>query len=213
MWVAGDGENHMSTEQKGSSGPTVQTDVSEPTETADDADAVPEEQKSVEEELSLDLLFEVLKNSRRREVIRYLREEGEQTTLSDVAEHIAALENDTDVRSLTSSQRKRVYVGLYQCHLPKMADMGVVEFDQNRGTLELGPNAEQLYEYLDDEDETTRAWHSYYLGLSGVGVVLFALAVGIGGGAPTVALGALTTAVGVCAGWQTMLERDTEDDD
>jgi len=88
------------------------------------------------EELSLDLIFEVLKNRRRRDVIRYLEEQSERTSLSDLAEHVAALENDTTTQALTSSQRKRVYVGLYQCHLPKMDDMDIVNFNQDRGYVE-----------------------------------------------------------------------------
>lgn len=125
-------------------------------------------------ELPLDEVFETLKNSRRRETLRYLRENGGETTLSDVAEHIAALENDTTVRAISSAQRKRVYVGLYQCHLPKMDDTDVIDFEQNRGTIELGPNAEQLYPYL-EEPETTE-WHKLYMGVAAAGFGLFVAA-------------------------------------
>jgi len=45
--------------------------------------------------LSLDLVFEVLKNERRRRVLKYLSESSSETvSLSDLAEHIAAIEND-----------------------------------------------------------------------------------------------------------------------
>ena len=125
-------------------------------------------------ELPLDEIFETLKNSRRRETLRFLRENGGETTLSDVAEHIAALENDTTVRAISSAQRKRVYVGLYQCHLPKMDDTDVVDFEQNRGTIELGPNAEQLYPYLEEPD--TEEWHKLYTGIAVAGFALFVAA-------------------------------------
>jgi hypothetical protein len=39
-------------------------------------------------------------------------------------------------------------VALYQCHLPKMDDADVIDFDHSRGTVERGPNADQLYVYL-----------------------------------------------------------------
>ena len=81
---------------------------------------------------SKDVLFDILKNERRRRALEYLREEP-TTTLSDLAEHVAALENDKSVRELTSSERKRVYVGLYQCHLPKMADAGVIQWSTDTG--------------------------------------------------------------------------------
>lgn len=106
-------------------------------------------------ELPKDAVFSLLSSKRRRRVLEYLTEEEAQTTLSDLAEHIAALENDTEVRLLTSQQRKRVYVALFQCHLPKMDDAAVVDFEQSGGTVELGPAADQLLAYLDRSDTTS----------------------------------------------------------
>ena len=97
---------------------------------------------------SLDLVFGILKNSRRRKVIECLRQREEAISMSDLAEHIAAAENDTTPRMLTSKERKRVYVALYQCHLPKMDDAGVVDFDDDRGTIERGEEAVEFEAYL-----------------------------------------------------------------
>lgn len=102
-------------------------------------------------ELSLDTTFELLKNRRRRKVLEYLRANGGESTLSDLAEQIAAVENDVEVRQLSSDQRKRVYIGLYQCHLPKMDGTDVVDYDKNRGTVVLREEAGELLEYLDEE--------------------------------------------------------------
>ncbi len=150
-------------------------------------------------ELPLDQVFEILKNSRRRETLQYLHRNDGKTTLSEVAEHIAAIENDTTVQAISSTQRKRVYVGLYQCHLPKMDDTDVVDFDQNRGTIELGPNADQLDQYLDQP--TQPGWHRLYLSIAVGAVVLFAA--GQAGGASyglttSVVLVALLTGITVC---------------
>nr|WP_276277347.1 hypothetical protein [Halomicroarcula sp. SYNS111] len=129
-------------------------------------------------EPSLDLIFEILKNSRRREVIKYLRERDERVSLSDLAEHVAAVENGITTAELSSSQRKRVYVGLYQCHLPKMDDIGVVEFNQNRGHVELTDEAVHFEKYLDHADDgPARRWYKYYAGVSVVGVLVLALSV------------------------------------
>lgn len=97
--------------------------------------------------LSKDLVFELLKNERRRRVLKILEKQNE-TTLSTLAEEIAAKENGTEKRLLSSSQRKRVYIALYQCHLPKLDDAGVVEFEQARGTVEMIDRADQLFSYL-----------------------------------------------------------------
>lgn len=108
------------------------------------------------EELDVGDVFELLKNQRRRRVIKFLKEQDDGVTTLDVlAEHIAALENDIDVSQLSSSQRKRVYIGLYQCHLPKMDDFGVIEYQKNRGIIELQDTA-QLDRYLSDESENRR---------------------------------------------------------
>lgn len=107
-------------------------------------------------DLPLDDVFDLLRNQRRRGVLRYLREKADETaTLDELAEHIAAKENDIEIEQLTSSQRKRVYIGLYQCHLPKMDELGVVEYDQSRGTIDLR-DISQIEPFLDGLDADSR---------------------------------------------------------
>lgn len=122
------------------------------------------------ERLSLDVVFEILHVSRRREVLHYLEENDGKAALDELAEFIAAKENGVEEWELTSSQRKRVYIGLYQCHLPKMDDAGVIDYDQPRGTVELEPVAAQLYPYLyldpfEEEEGTERSPLQRILGL------------------------------------------------
>jgi len=191
-----------------------EADESEPEEVAE-AESVPEEEADSEPvaDLPLDHVFEILKNERRRTVLHYLQEHGGTVSLGDLAEHVAAVENGTTVAQVTSNERKCVYVGLYQCHLPKMDDMDIVEFNQNRGRISLGPNAVQLYEYLEESDDVDRPWPLYYGSLTGVGVAgllasqLGAAAVGL---TPTVvATVVLVGLVGVSAA-QTLEHRDDE---
>lgn len=101
-------------------------------------------------ELSEDVVFDILRNERRRRTLEFLRD-VRTTSLSDLAEHVAARENDKPVRDLTSSERKRVYVSLYQCHLPKMAKAGVIDYDRSRGSIELRGPSSQCFVYLDIE--------------------------------------------------------------
>ena len=98
--------------------------------------------------IGIDQIFEILKNKRRRFVLRYLAAAEEQVRLSELAEQIAAWENEKEVSQITSQERKRVYVGLYQCHLPKMDDMGVIEFNKPRGIVEPGENIDLVRQYL-----------------------------------------------------------------
>jgi DNA-binding transcriptional ArsR family regulator len=147
---------------------------------------------------SLDLIFGILKNGRRRRVLKYLRDVDGEVTLSDLAEHIAAIENDTTEAQLTSSERKRVYVGLYQCHLPKMDDAGAIDYNQSRGLIRRTDKAEYFDEYLDEESEAQdRQWYKYYAAVSTFGVAPAALALGLSLPEPITAVLLLTTLVAI----------------
>jgi hypothetical protein len=82
-------------------------------------------------------LFSVLNNRRRRDVIRCLRREETEMALRDICEVIAAWENDTTRADVDYKERKRVYTSLYQNHLPKMVDAGIVEHDEETSTVRL----------------------------------------------------------------------------
>lgn len=86
--------------------------------------------------IDMDVMFDILKNRRRRRVLEFLAEQQVSTTLGNLAEHLAAIENDKPREQLSSQERKRVYIGLYQFHLPRMDRAGVIEFDRHRGTIE-----------------------------------------------------------------------------
>jgi hypothetical protein len=104
-----------------------------------------------EYQLSKDEVFNLLRNSRRRAALQYLLERECKATRSELAEHIAAVENGVTAAELNSAQRKRVYVSLYQNHLPKMDEYGVVTYDAREGTAELTPQAKALAHYLDND--------------------------------------------------------------
>ncbi|EMA01370.1 hypothetical protein SAMN05443574_1129 [Haloarcula vallismortis] len=130
--------------------------ASEPTET-ETAESTTDESLSgdspSDDGLTRDDLFHVLQCRRRRLVLKYLHEHpgDEPADMSDIAEHIAALEHDTTVDSLRSKQRQRVYIALYQSHLPKMDDAGVINYNQDRGLVEATALANSFDKYLDEE--------------------------------------------------------------
>lgn len=123
-------------------------------------------------------VFDLLRNSRRRVALRYLLDRGEEVTRSELAEHIAAVENGVSRTELNSTQRKRVYVSLYQNHLPKMEEYGVISYDGRAGTARITERAKLLAYYLDAESNRSRAdrWARYYLLLGLLGVSALALA-------------------------------------
>jgi hypothetical protein len=119
-----------------------------------------EVEQNAPETLAKDDLFHLLQNERRRRAVKFLLDREGSVDMGSVAEHIAALENDITVAELSSAQRKRVYVGLYQCHLPKLDEASVVDYDKNRGTVSRTHLTENLAPYLtvdegsDDDEET-----------------------------------------------------------
>ena len=159
-------------------------------------------------------LFEILSVHRRQEALRYLDHNGGEATLRDLAEHIASLECDCEVRQLSSKQRKRVYVGLYQCHLPKMDDIGVVDFNQDRGHITLTEMAEDFEKYLDhSETEQDRQWYQYYAAVSVLGAMVLAASVALSLSG-SIILGLFSLVVGVagaCSVYHWSVEREDPD--
>lgn len=110
---------------------------------------------------AVDDMFDVLSNHRRRRVLTYL-EANETAVVGELAEHIASIENKKPVSALSSQERKRVYIALYQSHLPKMAAAGVVDYDKNRGTVSPTDDAAELCSLL-ESPVRSRRWSAYYL--------------------------------------------------
>ncbi|WP_115863543.1 DUF7344 domain-containing protein [Halorussus litoreus] len=128
------------------------------------------------EPLSQDEVFEVLKSPRRRYALYYLRREGGESDLSDLTEQVAAWENETTVAALSTEQRKRVYISLYQTHLPKLDEANIVEYDRDEGVVRLADRASDVDIYLGNVSREQFPWDRYYLALVGISGVLVAAA-------------------------------------
>jgi hypothetical protein len=132
-----------------------------------------------------------------------------------LAEQLTAWENDKEPHEITSAERKRVYVGLYQCHLPKMDSTNVISFNKPRGIIEPGEHIDIFEQYLDSNEETSLPWHQYYFGLSLVGVVSVSMVIIL---APIMAFpitetitGLLVFAFLICSMANTLHERRVND--
>ncbi len=122
--------------------------------------------------LSKDNIFEVLSSSRRRYVIYYLYSHEGTAELKDLATHIAAWESGEPLDAITDEETRRVYISLYQTHLPKLAEFDIVRYDSDARIAELTPKADQLSRYLDSEPAPTLPWPLYYAVLSVVSLFL-----------------------------------------
>lgn len=101
--------------------------------------------------VGLDTVFALLSNSRRRAILRILRDNGSMRK-GDLVDRVAARELGKDVEDLTHDEHHTVYVSLHQTHLERLEKEDVV---QSQGDVySLGPNADELEFYLRCETES-----------------------------------------------------------
>jgi hypothetical protein len=126
--------------------------------------------------VSPDVVFEILSNRRRRMVLYYLRQHDGTATVNELAKEIAAMENDVDIEDLTSQQQKRVYVSLYQTHLPKLESTGMIDYDTDAGRVGLTDRATEMDSYLTSTPQSTYPWEYHYAVVAVVGAATLVLA-------------------------------------
>jgi len=117
-------------------------------------------------ELSQDQVFEVLQSMRRRYAVHYLRRENCRVDFSDMTDHVAAWEYNTSPTDLLSEQRKRVYVSLYQTHIPALAEAGIIDYNAETGKIRPTSRIRQFDNYLNVFIRPMLPWDRYYRGLA-----------------------------------------------
>lgn len=121
-------------------------------ETPSEDDAEVGDADEVGEQLDEDAIFDVLSERRRRDAIGILDElDGGPVGAREIADRIATDEADSIVRE---EDEKRVYVALYQCHLPKLEDADVVEWDRDAKMVAAGRYFDEVAElrrYVDED--------------------------------------------------------------
>ncbi|WP_410767659.1 transcriptional regulator [Haloferax sp. DFSO60] len=130
--------------------------------------------------LSKDELFRILSNSRRRQIIYFLHREGDKLSLKELAAMVAARENETSVADVTDEERQRVYISLYQTHLPKLEAADLVVYDDEARTVDLVVDvAREGFFWM--QPEVQRPWYLYY---GGIGLLGWILIIGLWLGLP-----------------------------
>lgn len=115
-------------------------------------------------------IHDVLSNERRQMTIELLREQESSMTARELSEQIA--EQETGESPPPRNIRQSAYVSLHQTHLPKLDDLGIVEYDQSAKTVELNERAEQVSVYLERVPKYGLSWGEYYIGTAVVGLLL-----------------------------------------
>jgi hypothetical protein len=147
-------------------------------------------------------IHDILRNDRRRLALRCLRESGGTLSVRDLSEEVATRE--TGESPAPRDKRRSVYVSLHQTHLPKLDDLGIVEYDTETKEVHLRDRAAEITTYMEVVPRYGITWAEYYLvlGILGFGTVL-AASTGtplLGAiGAPIVAAGYLLILAGSAA--------------
>lgn len=113
--------------------------------------AKPDYDDQADKTLDKDAIHEILSNPRRRAALRILDENGpmEKGELSTL---VAADEYDKDPEQLTSDERKRVHISLYQQHNDVLKDANVIN---SNGEIMLTQKADDLLWHLEAEPNQT----------------------------------------------------------
>lgn len=114
-------------------------------------DRFPGVEASEDNLLTADQGFEMLSNERRREALKYMEDYGGTLELSALADFIAERENPDS--HVSASDRKAVYVGLSQCHLPRLDGADILDYDEDRKEMSKGRYFEEVTEFLPDNGE------------------------------------------------------------
>ena len=96
---------------------------------------------------SLDACLTLVSDRHRRRLLDYLQHNGNgEVQIDDLVDQLYQVESAaTDDRQMSQDQ---LATQLYHSHLPKLADHGVIEHDDERGTVEYRPD-EQIEAVLD----------------------------------------------------------------
>ena len=178
---------------------------------SEQTEAVPPMTRGIED-LSKGEIFDVLQNERRRYVLQYLRRNGGPVNLGQLATQVAAWEYGTTCEGISKQQRKRVYTTLQQTHLPRMAEVGIVDYDSDDGTIDRTPQTQDLTVYLEIVPGKEFPWREYYLSIGAVSLaIVVTLWVGVypfTAVSPLIWATLFTVILTVSAGYHTFLGRE-----
>jgi hypothetical protein len=123
----------------------------------------------------VDDLFDVFANRRRRYALHYLQQADDGTDFGEMVEQLAAWKHRKARQGVTSNERKYVYSALQQRHLPKLHDIGLVEFNKRDGSVEPTAILDEIDIYAEVVEKGDVPSGVYFSSLSAVHSVLLAL--------------------------------------
>ncbi|MHC3436742.1 DUF7344 domain-containing protein [Natrialbaceae archaeon A-gly3] len=93
-------------------------------------------------------VFDLLADSRRRHTLTVLARTESAVDESTLASHVRELEPSAE-------SLRDLHLELRHCHLPKLADYGVLEYDHEEGIVDRGPAFEETLSHARKVDSLT----------------------------------------------------------
>lgn len=91
----------------------------------------------MQETRSQSAIYSCLSSSRRRYALYCMRDAEKALSLADLAEDVANMETEMPKHEIDKKAVKDVYLSLYHRHVPKLADAGLVQYDQELDMVSL----------------------------------------------------------------------------
>lgn len=73
----------------------------------------------------------LLQHPRRALLVECLLEYDEAVSLPDLADEVAVRELDAELTAIEAEVVRDIYLSLYHTHVPKLAEAGIIEYDQS----------------------------------------------------------------------------------
>lgn len=86
---------------------------------------------------------------KRSRLVCYYVVDNEPCNIEACAERVAARETDLDPTDTAEGTHQRIKADLYHTHLPKLDELGIIEYDERSGDLRCQHHAPHFKELLD----------------------------------------------------------------
>ena len=93
--------------------------------------------------------FHALGNSRRRHVILLVSRARDPVPTNEIAQEIAAIENNITPKQVTTQQRTRVYNALIQTHLDLLDEFGIIKYDDQTKIVTTTRNTSPIATFIE----------------------------------------------------------------
>jgi len=120
-------------------------------------------------------VYTILANERRRRALEQLGSVGGVVTVHELSALVAG--HERPARARRRSAVASVYTSLVQTHLPKLEELGVIEYDRETQTIEVSRHARDVALYTEVVASAGVTWSELYraLGVVSLTVLLAAL--------------------------------------